>query len=129
MFWKNKPKIDLEEDPRHADNRDAFRISPDKNRPLIITIDGSPYAALNISGTGVCFRSDSFSAGSRIGAMVCLPSVTSEDQVFPVKLDVVSSENGLCRCRFVEIHIDAQNLLHSYILGLQKKNIRRNQMR
>ncbi len=123
MFWKKKPKFDLEESPKYKDNRAAFRITPDQQRPVLLTINGSPYRALNISGTGVCFRSSNFLAGSKLNAMVRLPS---EDTIFPAKLDVISDQNGLCRCCFVEIHIEAQNLLHAYILDLQKEKIRRN---
>ncbi len=124
MFWKKKPKIDLQENPRYSDNRSAFRISPDKKRPIILTIGGSPYKALNISGTGVCFRSDNFLTGSKITAMIRLPS---EDKIFQAKLDVIANQDGLCRCSFVDIHVEAQNLLHAYILDLQKEKIRRNQ--
>ncbi|MCP4487036.1 MAG: PilZ domain-containing protein [Gammaproteobacteria bacterium] len=124
MFWKKKPQIDLQEDPKHPDNRAAFRISPDEKRPIILTIGGSQYRVLNISGTGVCFRSDIFHAGSMINAMVRIPS---EDKIFQVKLSVISNQNSLCRCSFIDIHIGAQDLLHAYILDLQKKKIRRNQ--
>ncbi|MCP3688568.1 MAG: PilZ domain-containing protein [Gammaproteobacteria bacterium] len=126
MFWKKKPRIDVQEDPKDIDNRAAFRISPEKRLPIILTINSSPYTVINVSGTGVCFRSTKVLAGSKVSATVRLPS---ESKPFPAQLEVVSSEGGLCRCRFVDIHIEAQNLLHAYILNLQKQKIRRNQSR
>ena len=124
MFWKKKPKIELQEDPKFDDNRSAYRIAPDGEKPVILTILGSSYHALNISGSGVCFRSNSFVSGMKFTAMLGLPS---EGSTFSVKLEIISTEKGLCRCSFINIHEDAENLLHSYILGLQKEKIRQDQ--
>lgn len=126
MFWKKKKSIDVNIDPKHDDFRGAFRIAPDSSRPILLTIGGISYQALNVSGTGVCFRSNDFLPGTACTAMVRLPA---EDFVFQVKLVVIANEHGMCRCSFVNIHEEAENLLHSYILDLQKEKIRRNQPR
>ena len=55
--------------------------------------------------------------------MVLLPG---ENRVFPVRLEIVAMQKDLCRCRFTEIHEEAENLLHFYILDLQKRKIRQN---
>lgn len=123
MFWKNKKTIDVTLDARHNDNRAAYRIAPESERPVIITINDESYDALNISGTGIAFRSQKFETGSRAKAMIRLPR---EDRVFPVVLEVVAKQKDLCRCSFRDIHQEAENLLHSYILELQKSKIRQN---
>ncbi|MDH5356864.1 MAG: PilZ domain-containing protein [Gammaproteobacteria bacterium] len=123
MFWKKKKNIDLDIDSRFNDGRGAYRIAPDKSRPILLTISGISYQVLNVSGTGVCFRSNDLQVGTHCAAMVRLPS---EDAVFQVKLEVLANQNGLCRCSFVNIHEAAENLLHSYILNLQKEKIRQN---
>lgn len=124
MFWRKKKNIDVSLDTRYADNRSAYRIAPDRTRPVIVSIMGNSFHALNISGNGVAFRSHSFPVGTRAQATIRLPS---EDRIFPVVLEVVAKQNDLCRCSFREIHEDAENLLHSYILELQKRKIRQNQ--
>jgi len=123
LFWKKKKTLDIALDARHSDNRAAYRIAPDSSNPVIVTIKGNSFNALNISGTGIAFRSRSFAEGASIAATIRLPS---EDRIFPVKLVVVAKQNDLCRCSFTEIHEDAENLLHSYILDLQKRKIRQN---
>ena len=123
MFWKKKTTVEVSLDARRSDNRAAYRIAPEKGRPVIISIDGNSYHAVNISGSGIAFRSHNFTAGDRTRGMVRLPS---ENRVFPVKLEVVAMQKDLCRCRFTEIHEEAENLLHSYILDLQKRKIRQN---
>ena len=123
LFWKKKKIIDIAFDARHSDNRSAYRIAPDRTRPVIVSIMGNSFPALNISGTGVAFRAHNFSVGTGISATIRLPS---EDRIFPVVLEVVAKKGDLCRCSFREIHEDAENLLHSYILELQKRKIRQN---
>ena len=124
MFSRKKKTVELELDSRYSDNRSAYRIAPDRSKPVIVTIKGNSFKALNVSGTGVAFRSHNFAAGTRVAATVRLPS---EDRMFPVILEVVAKQGDLCRCCFREIHEDAENLLHSYILELQKRKIRQNQ--
>ncbi len=123
MFWKKKKTVDLEFDSNLGDNRSAYRVSPDRSRPVIISIMGNSFHALNISGTGIAFRSHNFPVGTRISATIRLPS---EDRVFPVVLEVVMKQRDICRCGFTEIHREAENLLHSFILEMQKRKIRQN---
>lgn len=124
MFWKKKKTIEVALDSRHSDNRAAYRIAPDSDRPVIISIKENTFKALNISGTGIAFRADKFEVGSRWAAKIRLPG---EGRVFPVVLEVVAKQSDLCRCCFRDIHEEAENLLHSYILELQKLKIRQNQ--
>ena len=126
LFWKKKKTLDVALDARHSDNRAAYRITPDSSRPVIVTIRGNSFNVLNVSGTGIAFRSHGFDVGSSIAATIRLPS---EDRIFPVVLEVVTKRHDLCRCSFTEIHEDAENLLHSYILELQKRKIRHNTCR
>jgi hypothetical protein len=126
LFWKKKKTLDVALDARHNDNRAAYRIAPDSSRPVIVTIRGNSFNVLNVSGTGIAFRSHAFEVGTSFAATIRLPS---EDRIFPVVLEVVAKQNDLCRCGFTEIHEDAENLLHSYILELQKRKIRHNTCR
>ncbi len=124
MFWKKKASIDLTLETRHQDHRSAYRIACAEDDPVAVSIDGKSYPAVNISGSGIAFRSTEFRAGQRKRAMIRL---ASQERVFPVVLEVVATQQDLCRCYFREIHEDAENLLHSYILDLQKAKIRKNQ--
>ena len=123
MFWKKKERIEVELDSRHGDNRAAYRIAPDEELPVILKIGGEEFKAQNISGTGVAFRCERLEQGSRSAAMVRVPT---DKRIFPVVIEVVAKQGDLCRCRFRDINEQAENLLHAYILELQKRKIRQN---
>ncbi|MFT5397497.1 MAG: hypothetical protein ACI9LO_003367 [Planctomycetota bacterium] len=126
MFWKKKKNPDFGIETQHEDIRSAYRVAPDRSRPVLVSILGNSFNVLNVSGSGVAFRSHNYPVGAIINATIKLPS---EDIVFPVALKIVSKQSDLCRCEFREIHPDAENLLHSYILELQKRKIRQTQGR
>jgi len=120
LFWKKKKTIDIELPKNYDDHRNAFRIAPDRSRPVILSLSGSSFHALNISGTGVCIRSHGFTIGQLLMGTIRLPS---EDKIFSVSLQVVTKQKDMCRCMFTKIHPEAEDLLHHYILELQKKYI------
>ncbi|MBL7004746.1 MAG: PilZ domain-containing protein [Gammaproteobacteria bacterium] len=120
MFWKKSKTIEVDLPKRYDDHRDAFRIAPDKNRPVLLSLLGNTFHALNISGTGVCIRSHNFNVGQTINGTISLPS---EDKIFTVTLTIITKQKDLCRCAFSKIHPEAQDLLHHYILELQKRHI------
>ncbi len=120
LFWKKKKTIEVELPENSDDNRNAFRIAPDRSRPVILSLGGNSFHALNISGSGVCIRSHGFSVGQTLLGTIRLPS---EDKIFTVSLKVVSKQKDICRCMFTKIHPEAEDLLHHYILELQKKYI------
>ena len=124
MFWKKKKTSDLGFDNENEDSRLAFRVVPDAAKPIIVTVWGHAFKAVNISGTGVCIRTHNLPEGSVTPATIRLPS---EDIVFPVTLEVMLKQGALCRCRFKSVNSGAVNLLHAYILELQKTKIRQNQ--
>lgn len=120
MFWKKKT-VDVELATDRDDKRDAFRIRPDSNQPIILKIAGASYYLVNISGTGCCFRSHQYKEGARVSGTITLPK---EDLVFPVSLKIVSVKRDLCHCVFVKISPAAQDHIHGYVLELQKRHIR-----
>lgn len=119
MFWKKKRRLDVEIEG--DDHRSAFRLSPDPKKPVFIDIGGDTYKALNISGTGVCFRSHHFTAGTRVAANLRLPS---EDALLSVKLHIVTKTGDMCRAAFESIHHEAGDVLHQYVLDQQITQIR-----
>jgi hypothetical protein len=56
LFWKKKKTTNFGLDSESDDRRQTFRIIPNAEKLILITIKGHTYRAINISGTGVCIR-------------------------------------------------------------------------
>lgn len=121
MFLRKKKKLDIEISGNSKDNRSAFRIKPDPTRPIILNLAGNSYHVVNISGTGCCFRSHNFPQGYQAAGTLRIPS---DDIIFPVNVSVVSKQRDLCRCHFTKIDSKAEDVIHAYVLEVQKKSIR-----
>ena len=121
MFWKKKKTVDLEVPGDEKDHRAAYRVKPDQTRPIILNIVGNSYQVENISGTGCSFRSHKFGEGSQAAGTLKIPS---EDIIFPVTVHIVSRQRDLCRCEFTKISPQAEDAIHSYVLNVQKYQLR-----
>ncbi len=120
MFWKKK-KIDVELPSNRADHREAFRIRPGSDRPVLLKAAGTSAYLLNISGTGCAFRSSSFKLDAKaVGTL----TITSDDLVFPLSFRVISKQGDLCHCEFTKISSLAREAIHAYVLDMQKQLIR-----
>ncbi len=121
MFWKKKKNIDLGLPDESSDHRKAFRVKPDDTRPVILSLAGNSYHVTSISGTGCCFRSHNYPDGFKATATLRIPS---EDVIFPVSIRVVSRKRDLCRCEFSKIPEKSADIIHAYVLQVQKNSIR-----
>lgn len=120
MFWRKK-KADLVSLNDENDHREAYRIRPDSDRPILLKAAGNSAYLVNISGTGCCFRSSYFKEGAAASGTL---TIASENVVFPVSFRVVSKQRDLCRCEFTKISAKAEELIHAYVLDVQKSQIR-----
>jgi len=120
LFWK-KNKIDVELPNNGADHRDAFRIRPGSNRPVLLKVADTSAYLLNISGTGCAFRSSSFELdATAVGTL----TIASDDLVFPLSIRVISKKGDLCHCEYTKISSLAREAIHAYVLDMQKQRIR-----
>ncbi len=122
MFWKKKKKIfELGIEGDDKDHRTAFRLKPDVKHPVTLNVSGNSYPLQDISGTGCSFQSQSFRDGARGPGTISIPS---EDVIFPVTIRVVGTVRGICHCEFSKISEKAEDVIHAYILEMQKERIR-----
>jgi len=121
LFWKRKKASDIELPGDEEEHRTAFRIRPVSDKPIVLKVAGNSFYLVNVSGTGCCFRSTRFKEGNSAAGTLTIPS---EDTVFPVSIHVVSRQRDLCRCEFSKISQPAQEMIHAYVLEVQKKQIR-----
>jgi c-di-GMP-binding flagellar brake protein YcgR len=119
LFWKKKserPYVRLGGD----DRRNAVRINPDDN--LSIEIEGQSFQVMDISAGGVSFAAEGIESGSQLSTQLLLRLY---QQKVEVRIEVLFQDNqGICHCRFVELSPETSEILHHYILDLQKHAIR-----
>ncbi len=122
MFWKRKKASDIEIPGDQEDHRKAYRIRPRTDKPIALKIAGNTYYLVNISGNGCCFRSTRFKEGASVAGVLTIPK---DDLVFPVSIRIISRQRDLCRCQFTKISAVAEEMIHAYVLEVQKKQIRK----
>lgn len=121
MFWRKK-KVNIDLPDEKTDLRAAFRIRPGSDRPLVLKVAGQSYYLVNISGTGCSFRSSALKQGMIAAGTL---TMTSENVVFPVSIKVVYKQRDMCHCEFTKISGSSEEILHAYVLDIQKRQIRK----
>ena len=122
MFWKKKNK-DKEEKkfkaPKEA--RQAYRVSPDPDNPIILNLEGQSLEVLEISSGGIAFKNQGFNAGDTFQADFVLPTGNAiNTQIKILRID----EDDICRCNFLDLDMKAEDSLHRYVLIRQKDDLR-----
>ncbi len=132
MFWRKKKTDTLiveAEAPKSsaAERREAFRVGSDPDNPILVTVEGVDYVAVNISAGGLAVRSKELEKGETYSIRLQLPDGSP---VILTELAVVhTSAQGLCRCKFLKLSVLSRNAIHRYVLSREKHQIRTTRMR
>ena len=122
MFWKKSNKKEgnsnkLFSFPSEA--RKGFRVTPSLKAPLQANLNKIPIIILNISSVGLCCKKNDLEAGKIFIAEVVLPP---ENKKISVSAEILeNSEENNCRCRFLDLSPDFEDLIHLYVLNRQKE--------
>jgi len=99
--------------------RKAFRVTPSPNAPLKATLNETSIEILNISSVGLCCKKNDLEVGKIYPAEIVLPS---ESKTISVSAEILeNNEDNNCRCRFLDLSLDFENLIHLYVLNRQKE--------
>ncbi len=128
MFWK-KPKKDKE--PKKLFNipeqaRNAFRVKPHEDEPVVLQFKEQSVPILDISSGGVAFMGKDFQLNQIYPIRFSLPGVADEiqGQLKILRMD----DKGTCNARFMSLGKQAQEEIHLYVLERQKYEIRKKQI-
>lgn len=103
-------------------SRGAYRVVPDRDDPVLLQIEGSLVRLLDISASGFSCLAELLTVGMRYRIKLDLPDYPDAIDTFA---DVVTiDENGIARCRFVDMDEQQQDGLHRYVLVRQKRAIK-----
>ena len=102
--------------------RNAYRVVPDPDDPIILQIEGRLSRVLDISANGFTMPDQLVSPGRRYPFSLDLPTaqvpISGYVDVLPV------SEEGETECRFVNLAPEEAETIHRYVLIRQKVAIR-----
>jgi len=120
LFWKKKSKQEKKlKAPEEA--RQAYRVVPDPENPILLNLEGKSLEVLEISSGGLAFKNQGFQAGSSYKVDFVLPTGGGiKTQIKILRID----EEDICRCNFIDLDIDSEDSLHHYVLVRQKDDLR-----
>jgi hypothetical protein len=120
LFWKKKNKPEKKfKAPEEA--RQAYRVVPDPENPILLNLEGISLEVVEISSGGLAFRNKGFQEGSSYKVDFILPTGGGiKTQIKILRID----EDDICRCNFIDLDIDSEDSLHHYVLVRQKEDLR-----
>ena len=124
MFWKKKDKKNQKPLRIHKvpdDPRQAFRVFPDPEDPISLSIDGKAVNVTEISSNGLAFHNEGFKGEDVFKVRFFLPKIFTE---ISANLEILRvDEDGICLCLLTDMNQDAEDAIHHYVLLRQKDDM------
>lgn len=133
MFWKKKkesesPKKETKPAGKGiikstpAETREAFRIAPLPSDPIELEFSGKIVDVVDISVGGLSFHNDGFELGEQEVEF----SLPGGGHLVQAKLNLIKiiEDKNLCRCRFINLHPDDEDMISRYVLERQKHDLK-----
>jgi hypothetical protein len=126
LFWKKKKQPIDTQDPLEAeDQREAFRYIFKEDLGFSMDFKQKPVQVINISAGGMAFRNEGFTRYDvdQITLVLDIPNYRGET-FFSAQLRILDiSEQGICHCIFENCTIQKYEIIHKYVLEMQKKEM------
>lgn len=125
MFWKKKGPITDAIKGVSPDKRESFRYSFKTDRALEITFKGKKVGVINISSGGISFGNADFRPldFDHIRLRLDIPHFTGNTS-FSAGLRILKiDEDNICHCIFEQCSLEQHELLHKYVLEMQKHDL------
>jgi len=124
LFWKKKNKKNEKPLRIHKvpeDPRQAFRVAPDPEEPISLTIGGKTVNVTEISSNGLAFQNDGFKGNEVFNVRFFLPKVFTE---ITANLEILRVDaEGICLCLLKDMNQNAEDAIHHYVLLRQKDDL------
>lgn len=127
MFWKKKSPIIEPIDPMDTeDQRETFRYVFTKNKSLSMVFKQKPVTILNISAGGMAFTNNGFKQyeADQVTLFLAIPNFRGDSR-FPALVRILNiTKNGTCNCIFENLTIEEYEIIHKYVLEMQKMDLK-----
>ncbi len=126
MFWKKtKTATDSFELKEETDQREAFRYVFKGDRHLSMIFKETSVQILDISAGGIAFKGEGFRRydADQISLFLDIPNFRG-DITFSARLRILNiTGNGICHCIFENCTIEKYEMIHKYVLEMQKNEM------
>ncbi|MCG8619348.1 MAG: PilZ domain-containing protein [Desulfobacterales bacterium] len=126
MFWKKKKPPAVDTLVELDDKRGAFRyvFPPGKRLPMVFK--GKPVRVLDLSAGGIAITDEGFKTNDTdtIQLNLSMPNYIG-NTLFKAKVKVLRvTDKGICHCIFENCQAEDNELLHKYVLEMQKQDLK-----
>ncbi len=108
-----------------ADQREAFRYVFKGDSHLSMIFKEKSVQILDISAGGIAFKGEGFRRydADQISLFLDIPNYRG-DATFSARLRILNiTDNGICHCIFENCTIEKYEMIHKYVLEMQKNEI------
>ena len=126
MFWKKKKPPAVDTLVEFDDKREAFRYVFPPGKRLPIVFRGKPVRVLDLSAGGIAFTDEGFKVydTDTIQLNLSMPNYMG-NTVLKVQVRVLYvTDKGLCHCIFENCLVEDYELIHKYVLEMQKQDLK-----
>ena len=125
MFWKKKQPLTDSIRYESKDRREAYRHHFNKGQGFWIEFKEEKVRVLNISAGGLAFENKGFKQFDfdLIKFTLDIPNYIG-DSTFVARLKILEiDKDNICRSVFEQCPIEQQELIHKYVLEMQKDDL------
>ena len=125
MFWKKKQPVTDTVSYESKDRRESYRYDFNKGPGFWIEFKGEKVRVLNISAGGLAFENKGFKQFDfdLIKFTLDIPNYKG-DSTFVARLKILEiDKNNICRSIFEQCPIEQHELIHKYVLEMQKNDL------
>jgi len=126
LFWKKKIKVESIEPMNTNDQRETFRYVFTEDRSLSMVFKQKPVKILNISAGGMAFINNGFKQyeADKINLFLDIPNFNGDPR-FPTLVRILNiTKNDVCHCIFENLTIEEYEIIHKYVLEMQKIDLK-----
>ncbi len=124
MFWRRKKRSSEICSIETKDRRESFRVSPLKGEPVKFSKGNHDHDVqiIDIGAKGISFKYHNQKPGDIININFDLPG---QDKTIITKLKIMLiDKKNVCHGSFPEISEESVEMIHKYMLDVQKKEIK-----
>tara|TARA_B100000614_G_C14396633_1_gene431987 strand:+ start:66 stop:476 length:411 start_codon:yes stop_codon:yes gene_type:complete len=127
LFWKKKKPPAVDTLVEFDDKREAFRyvFPPGKRLPMVFK--GKPVRVIDLSAGGIAFTNEGFKTNETDTVQLNLKMPNYKgNTVFKAVAKVIRvTDKGICHCLFENCRVEDYELLHKYVLEMQKQDLKK----